>query len=217
MDSGNAVVRLCAEGMAAETENRTDEARALFLRAWEAAEDDYGACVAAHYVARHQPTPRETLRWNQECLTRADRVGDARVRGFYASLHGNMGRAHLELGEREPAREHFEQAAERLADVPPGPYADWLRLCVARGLRATRDTGDAPVPPGDPIGPLLTRLCERADLDALGLLLPAYLGDLGRPEDGQRLTTALRMLHAERRLPEEEQHALGRAIALRAA
>ncbi|MER6998613.1 hypothetical protein [Streptomyces sp. NPDC000410] len=209
MNPDNPVVQLCAQGMSAEAEGRGADARALFLRAWEAATDDYEACVAAHYLARHQPTPEETLRWNRKCLARADRVGDERVRGFYPSLHGSIGRALLDLGDVTEARTHFEAAAGRLADLPPGPYADWLRLCVARGLRATVPQAE------NPVRDLLTRLCERADLDALALLLPAAMGGLGTAEDEERLTTVLRMLHAERRLPAPEQAALSELITLR--
>ncbi|MFF1956126.1 hypothetical protein ACFVWX_03875 [Streptomyces sp. NPDC058220] len=213
MDPENPVVQLCAQGMRAEAEGREAEARDLFLRAWESAGDDYDACVAAHYLARHQPTPQETLRWNQECLSRADLVGDERVRGFYPSLHATMGSAHQDLGQTAAAREHFESAAERLKDVPPGQYGEWLRLCIARGLRAT-GTADRQ---DDSVRTLLTRLCARADLEALSLLLPACMGNLGGPEDEERVTTALRMLHAERRLPAAEQTALGEAITLRSA
>lgn len=213
MDPHNAVVRLCAQGMSAEAEGREADARDLFVQAWEAAKNDYDACVAAHYVARHQPTPQETLRWNQECLTRADRVGDDRVRGFYASLHANMGRAHLHLGQPEKARKHFESAAEGLSDVPAGQYGEWLRLRIAQGLRVT--AAAAGTEEEDPVRGLLLRLCERTDLESLSLLLPAIMGGLGRPEDEERITTALRMLHAERRLPEPEQTALGHAITLR--
>ncbi|MEU8760088.1 hypothetical protein [Streptomyces sp. NPDC048659] len=209
----NTVVRLCAQGMQAEAEGRDARARELFLQAWEAAEDDYDACVAAHYLARHQPTPQETLRWNQECLNRADKVGDDRVRGFYASLHGNMARAHRDLGQIEQAREHFESAAEHLDDVPDGPHRQWLRYRIAAGLRATARS--APQQHEDPVRGLLATLCARADLEALTLLLPPYMGSLGTPEDEERVTMALRMLHAERRLPDEEQAALSHAIKVR--
>ncbi|MFE9801035.1 hypothetical protein ACFYP6_19550 [Streptomyces goshikiensis] len=211
----NIVVQLCVQGMQAETEGREARARDLFLQAWEAAEDDYDACIAAHYLARHQPTPEETLRWNQECLTRADRVGDDRVRGFYASLHANMARAHRDLGQIEQAREHFESAAQRIHEVPAGPHNQWLRYRIAAGLRATGH----PVPGQheDPVGELLTTLCARTDLEALSLLLPPYLGSLGTPEDEVLITAALRMLHAERRLPDAEQAALSHAIRARSA
>ncbi|MER5812169.1 hypothetical protein ABT143_28990 [Streptomyces sp. NPDC002033] len=211
MDPRNAVVRLCAEGMAAEAEGRGADARTLFARAWDAARDDYEACVAAHYLARHQPTPEETLRWNRTCLDLADRVGDERVRPFYPSLHGSLGRAHLELGEPDAARRHFEAAAGHLDGLPPGGYADWLRLRIAEGLRATAPGPGAP----DPLAPLLERLAARADLASLALLLPPYLTDLGRPEDRERLTGALRMLHAERRLPDSDQAVLAGVIGAR--
>ncbi|WP_052847521.1 hypothetical protein [Streptomyces avicenniae] len=212
MDPQNPVVRLCGEGMQAEAQGRADDARALFLRAWESATDDYDACVAAHYLARHQPTPAETLRWNQECLRRADAVGDERVSAFYPSLHLNLGQAHRDLGDTAAAREHFSRAAEHMGDVPPGPYADWTRYAIAQGLR---DTARAPAArAGDEaLAGLLASLCARADLKALAVLLPAYVGDLGTDEDRARLTTALHMLHAGRSLPGEEQATAARALA----
>ena len=71
MDADNAVVKLCAAGMEAEGEGRFDEAKALFWQAWGISQDDFEACIAAHYVARHQDRPEDTLRWNQEALRRA--------------------------------------------------------------------------------------------------------------------------------------------------
>ncbi|GLY86986.1 hypothetical protein [Actinoallomurus iriomotensis] len=209
MDPQNPVVRLCAEGMRAETEGRAADARALFEQAWRTAADDYEACVAAHYLARHQPTPRETLRWNQECLERANRVGDERVTGFYASLHLNLAKAHRDLDEPQEARRHFTLAAAHVNEAPPGPYADGLRFAIAEGLR---EDGAAERADDDALRDLLLRLCARRDLRALGLVLPAYLGDLGSEEDRARLAGALHTLHATRWLPEQEQEALGRVI-----
>jgi hypothetical protein len=207
MDPDNAVVRLCAEGMQAETAGRPADAHGLFRQAWYAATDDYEACVAAHYLARHQSLPEDTLRWNQECLDRADKVGDERVRGFYPSLHLNMARAYEELGDREKARAHFERTASCLDDAPAGPYRDGIRFAAAAGLRST---GEAAPPQALP--ELLSRLCARADLTALALLLPPYLGDLGTPADRIALLTALQMVHADRALPADEQEVLRRAI-----
>jgi hypothetical protein len=204
MDLDNPVVRLCGEGMQAESEGRAADAHALFRQAWYAATDDYDACVAAHYLARHQSTPEDTLRWNKECLDRADRVGDDRVRGFYPSLHLNMARAHSELGEQDEARVHYQRAAECLDDAPPGPYREGIRFAAAAGLRSA---DEAPALPA-----LLSMLCARTDLTALGLLLPPYLGDLGTPADRTTLLTALRMVHADRALPEDEQTVLRQAI-----
>lgn len=211
MDPANAVVRLCGAGMRAEAEGRADAARELFAQAWETAADDYEKCVAAHYVARHQPTPEDTLRWNQECLDRAALVGDERVAGFYPSLHLNLAKAHADLDHPDQARDHYERSAARLRDLPPGPYTDGLRYAVADGLRSAGVTAPRTAEPH--LTKLISALTGRGELRALALILPAYLGDLGTDEDKLRLTTALTMVHASRQLPEDEQLALGKAIA----
>lgn len=205
MDPNNPVVRLVGQGMQAETQGRAADARALFEQAWQVAADDYEACVAAHYVARHQETPEEVLRWNSLCLERADRVGDDRVRGFYPSLHLNLARAHSDLGAEDRAHEHYRLAAECIEDAPAGPYRDGIRYAVAAGL-GSRSRSTA-------LAELLAMLSARADLTALGLLLPAYLGDLGTMEDRMALLTAAQLVHAGRSLPEEEQAVLRQALA----
>ena len=134
MDPENAVVKLCAQGMEAEFAGRPVEARDLFVRAWEASRDDYEASIAAHFVARHQATPEETLRWNQQALARADAVADDRVRGFYPSLYLNLGHSHEQLGDADEARRFYDLAAASATDLPPGPYGDTVRDGIARGL-----------------------------------------------------------------------------------
>jgi len=112
MDLNSRVVHLCIEGTRAEFEGRITAARNLCLQAWQEAQDDYEACVAAHYVARHQEHPEEALRWNQEALLRADAVGDDRVRSFYPSLYLNLGQSHERLGNQTEARRYYALAAE---------------------------------------------------------------------------------------------------------
>jgi hypothetical protein len=112
MDLDNPVVKLCAEGTQAEFEGRIDDARALYVQAWDAARDDYEACVAAHYVARRQPRPEDALRWNQEALIRADAVGDERVRDLYPSLYVSLGHSHEISGNLAEARRYYQLAAD---------------------------------------------------------------------------------------------------------
>ncbi|GAB7032232.1 hypothetical protein AB0G35_02340 [Streptomyces sp. NPDC021749] len=238
------VVRLCGEGMQAEAEGRAEAARELFQRAWDIAADDYEACIAAHYLARHQKSAEETLRWNQECLDRADRVADERVREFYPSLYLNMAHAYRRLDRPALAHYFFLRAAERASDAPGGrhdqrdqsdqyghhsQYSDWNRFAIAEGLRATADAVPAEAPEADTlpgaappqpldaevdgrIRELVARWCARADLKALGLTLPAYLGYLGTEADRVRLRSALHMVHAARWLPADEQTELGAVI-----
>jgi tetratricopeptide (TPR) repeat protein len=135
MDSNNPVVKLCAEGMQAETQGRNKAALELFTQAWEASQDDYEACVAAHYLARQQTTPQEVLRWNREALQRAEAVSDGRVEGFYPSLYLNMGYSYEVLGDRAEATRYYQLAAAGVEALPEGSYGDLVRDGVARGLQ----------------------------------------------------------------------------------
>jgi len=112
VDVNNPVVMLCAEGTRAEFEGRTEDARTLFFQAWEAACDNYEACIAAHYMARYQDSPQATLHWNQEALSRANAVGDERVRDFYPSLYVNLGHSYEMLGNLTEAKKYFKLAAD---------------------------------------------------------------------------------------------------------
>ena len=110
MDTENPVVKLCVAGSSAEFSGKIDEAKALYQQAWETATDDYEACVAAHYMARHR-SPAEAFHWNQIALERADRVPDARVQPFYGSLYVNMGHSHEQLGNLAAAEHYYALAA----------------------------------------------------------------------------------------------------------
>lgn len=112
MDLDDPVIKLCAEGTRAEFEGRIDDARRFYGQAWEAAQDDYGACVAAHYVARHQEHIKDRLRWNLEALARAEAVGDDRVSIFYPSLYLNLGRCYELLGNPSQSQRYYALAAE---------------------------------------------------------------------------------------------------------
>jgi len=112
MDSNNPVIKLCMEGTRAEFRGEMDEACSFYQRAWEAAQDDFEACIAAHYVARCQVDLHERLRWNQIALERADALGDERVQPFYPSLYLNMGQSFEQLGQPEEARRFYDLAAE---------------------------------------------------------------------------------------------------------
>ncbi len=111
MDTTNPVVQLCSAGTQAEFDARPDDACRLYVAAWEAATDDFGACVAAHYMARCQPDAQARLHWNQIALARAEAVGDERVQPFMPSLFVNLGYSYEELGQHEAAQHYYERAA----------------------------------------------------------------------------------------------------------
>jgi hypothetical protein len=143
IDATNPVVALCAQGMHAEAAGNPAEARDAFARAWDASRDAYERCIAARYVARHQPTPHETRRWNAIALSHAEEVADDRVAELLPSLHLNMGHSCETTGDVEGARRHYESAEAWLDRLPAGPYAQMVRRGVGEALRrihSDRDT-----------------------------------------------------------------------------
>lgn len=142
MDPNNPVVKLCAQGIEIEMKGRRDEARALYLQAWELRQDDVDACIAAHYVARHQETPAETLRWNELALTHAISAAADSLRSFYPSLYLNLGKSYEDLGDIARARELYEQGDLYIEDVPDNGYGAIVRQGLRNALqRVGQDAG----------------------------------------------------------------------------
>lgn len=141
LDPDNPVVQLCSEGMQAEAQGDLDMARELFQQAWDARLDDVDACVAAHYVARHQTTAADVLLWNERALEHADAVGDERVRGFYPSLYLNLGWAHEQLERPREAQRFYVLAAGAQEELGDDAYGDVVRDGVRRGLQRIAGVG----------------------------------------------------------------------------
>lgn len=113
MHRDNPVIQLCVAGTQAEFQGQIAQAQALYQKAWAAARDAYEACIAAHYVARHQADPHDRLHWNQVALDQAQAVTDNRVEAFYPSLFLNMGQSHEALGNLAEAKRYYALAAAR--------------------------------------------------------------------------------------------------------
>ena len=141
MDADNAIVKLCAAGMAAEAEGRRADARELFRQAWDESQDDYEACIAAHYLARHQLTPLGAFEWNERALHHAEAVDDERVRMFFPSLYLNYAHSLEQLGRVHEACSFYGLAAAALEDLPPGGYAQLVSSGIAAGKRRTCGEG----------------------------------------------------------------------------
>jgi tetratricopeptide (TPR) repeat protein len=134
MDSNNPVVKLCAQGMEEESKGNPSAAAECFRQAWNQSTSDYDRCIAAHYVARHQPDSFLTLQWNQTALDCALRIADSTVAGFLPSLYLNLAKSHEDLGRTDEARGLYQRAANQIGRLPPDAYRDIVQDGVNRGL-----------------------------------------------------------------------------------
>jgi hypothetical protein len=108
------------------------EARRLFEQAWAARSDDFDAAVAAHFLARHQPTPVDTLHWNTVAVRHAEAVADGRAAELLASLYLNLGDAQANIGDMVSAAATARRAAANLAALPPGGYREFVAFGIRR-------------------------------------------------------------------------------------
>jgi hypothetical protein len=144
MDPNNAIVKLCADGMKAEAEGRGADAKALFEQAWQESRDDFDACIAAHYVARHQGTPEDEIAWNRQALARAALVDQDRVRAFYPSLYLNLAHSLEKVGRTLEACELYSTAATRLEGQPDTPYTRLVWSGIVAGRQRVCSTVGSP-------------------------------------------------------------------------
>jgi hypothetical protein len=135
-DPSNLVVAAIGRGMQAEMAGDRLAARTAYTQAWDGASDDFERCIAAHYVPRLIDDPREKLRWHEAALHHATVIGDERVAGFFASLHGSVAQARLGVGDAAGARDAFRLAEASLDAVTPGPYRDGLVAMISAGIKA---------------------------------------------------------------------------------
>jgi hypothetical protein len=131
VDADSPVGALCAAGMAVDGD--PPAALALFEQAWAARRNEYDACIAAHFVARHQRTIDAALHWNTLAVRHAEAVPDGRATPFLASLYLNLGDAQLRAGHRDAAQLAAARARAKLGDVPDGSYRDFVEYGI-RGL-----------------------------------------------------------------------------------
>ena len=104
-------VRLCAEGAQAEADRRPSVAIHLYTQAWEAAQSDVDACIAAHYMARCQAESRSRLYWCSEALRLAEGLPDEIRNVLLPPLHVNAAAAYEDTGDSAAAQWHYEQAS----------------------------------------------------------------------------------------------------------
>ena len=111
MDTNNPVIIHCIEGIWAELDDRPDDARIHYQRAWKASTNDYEACIAAHYLARAQDTPEASLQWHMRALELAYASPQENVHDFYPALHMSIGHAYKQLGGMVQAQRYYRLAA----------------------------------------------------------------------------------------------------------
>lgn len=131
----NAIVKLCLQGMSMEDQHKSEEATKLFLLAWDEATNEFEKFLAAYYVARHQKTVADKLKWLETGLQLALKINDEGVKAALPALYLNIGKCYEELNDNDNAKKNFELSNTfKSKPSDKGPFY--------HGTRADLKTGD---------------------------------------------------------------------------
>src|SRR3954463_13363043 len=109
-DPNNSVIKLCVKGMELEANQKPDEAQKLFLQAWKEATNNFEKFTAAHYVARHQKTVADKLKWDETALSLALKINDDKMKSSYPSLYLNIAKCYEDLKDLDNANKNYQLA-----------------------------------------------------------------------------------------------------------
>ncbi len=133
-DPGNKIVKLCADGMHAEGLGEMEKAGNLFLQAWQEAQSYFEKFTAAHFVARHQESVSDKLKWDQTALQMAFNVKDEHIKGSFPSLYLNIGKCYEDLNNFILAKENYNLAYSYLDFLPEDGYGKMIKSGVLAGM-----------------------------------------------------------------------------------
>ena len=146
-DPHNNVVRICVQGMDMEGKGKPEEARRLFLQAWNEATTNFEKFIAAYYVARHQKDVPDKLRWTETGLQFALKINDDTVKAAFPSLYSNLAKCYDDLGDLANARKNYEIAVsftDKLSDRGPFYHGTKADLQVGDLLTAGGKSNSPP-------------------------------------------------------------------------
>ncbi len=139
----NPVIKFCIQGMDAEEKGNTEEASALFTKAWEAATNDFEKFIAAHHVARLQKNVPDKLKWLQTDLQLALKINDDRTKAALSLLYHNIAKCYEELNDSANAKKNDDLAkalSEEVTDKGPFYHGTKAQLQAGDLLTAGRNS-----------------------------------------------------------------------------
>jgi len=139
----NNIVKLCIQGMNMEESSKPEEAIKLFLQGWNEATNDFEKYIAAFYVARHQKSVFDKLKWLETTLQLALKINNENVKGALSSLYSRIAKCYEEIGKRDNAEKYYELAIllkDKISDRGPFYHGTKADLQVGDLLTAGKES-----------------------------------------------------------------------------
>lgn len=132
-DPDNPIIRLCAEGINREGESK-EAACKLYHQAWNEAITSFEKFIAAHYLARVQPSAAEKLQWDKTALAMALQTNDESAKAAFPSLYLNIAKGYEDLNDLVNARQHYQLALSFSEQFKEDSYGKMIRAGIVAGI-----------------------------------------------------------------------------------
>ena len=137
----NPVVKRCLQGMTLEDQGKPEEASCIFYQAWDEARNDFEKYMVAFYVARHQNSIPERLKWLETMLQLALKIHDDTVQAALQPLYLELAACYEKMDDA--ARAAANRALAGSCNDKPSDKGPFYH-----GTRADLHIGDVLTPGG---------------------------------------------------------------------
>lgn len=137
----NPVTQLCLQAMKMEDNNEPENALKTFTQAWETSSHDLEKFIASFFMARHQTTLSDEIKWLELALTFAHRINDDTVNCALRPIHEKLALCYHQMND-VVSFEKYESLAESSNNTPTGHGPFY------HGTKADLGTGDLLTPGG---------------------------------------------------------------------
>ncbi|MFI5152686.1 MAG: rRNA adenine methyltransferase [Chitinophagales bacterium] len=112
--------------MESDAEMRPDEARKLFLKAWNEVKDYFEEITAAHNLARHRESVEDKLIWDKMAVDFALGIKEEGMRASYPPLYLSIAKCYEDLNDPNQARMNYQIAYSHMENLPINGYGQMI-------------------------------------------------------------------------------------------
>jgi hypothetical protein len=139
--ASNPIVKLCLQGMGLEDQGMQQQARQLFLQAWNESTQPFERFMSAWFLGRGHAPAADRLKWLDAALLAALGIQDGSTTSALPALYSEISRCHEAMNHPdEAARNRTLAASVDEAPADTGPFF--------HGTRADLQVGDLLTPGG---------------------------------------------------------------------